>query len=275
MSLQVPVYFERLIDAFESGYSGRCAHFGHWDFKPEPGQPAEADDFRIAQQRLDDVMIEMAAVRSGQTVLDIGCGLGGLIECIDLQFAEMSLTGINIDPRQLDICQRLRSKSQNTIRWQEADACALPFADNSFDRVFCVEAMFHFASRRTFLEEVHRVLKPSGRFVGSDITLNDAPSTVNTPRFMIQALLNDGYGPWPDPWAESGTAESILQQSGFAAIKVMDATQNTIPMYDYIIPKKNTEDFDPIDPAARSAMLLRWLHRNSGLRYEYLSAVKL
>jgi len=200
MSQTLPVYFDRLIDAWENGRSGRCANLGHWDFKPEPDQAsAESDDVRIAQQRLDDVMIEMAMVRQGQSVLDIGCGFGGLIECIDSQFTDMSLTGINIDPRQLDICQRLRSKSQNSIRWQEADACELPFADNSFDRVFCVEAMFHFASRRTFLAEVYRVLKPTGRLTGSDIRLTDSPPTSSTPRFMIQAMLSDGYGPWPDP----------------------------------------------------------------------------
>ncbi|MDA1230517.1 MAG: methyltransferase domain-containing protein [Planctomycetota bacterium] len=272
---QLPVYFDRLIDAWENGRSGRCAHLGHWDFSPEPNESdSQSDGFRIAQQRLDDVMIEMAMVRSGQSVLDIGCGFGGLIECIDWQFTDMNLTGINIDPRQLDICHRLRSKSQNSIRWQEADACDLPFADNSFDCVFCVEAMFHFASRRTFLAEVLRVLKPAGRFAASDIRLTDSPVTATTPRFMIMALLNDGYGPWPDPWTDNGYAESICRELGFTGIKMLDATQNTLPIYDYIVPKQNTEQHDPGDPAARSAMLLRWLHRHGGLRYEYLSGVK-
>ena len=275
MSQTLPVYFDRLIDAWENGRSGRCAHLGHWDFTPEPGEAdAGSDGFRIAQQRLDDVIIEMAIVRSGQSVLDVGCGLGGLIEGIDLQFSDMSLTGINIDPRQLDICQRLRSNSQNSIRWQEADACELPFPDNSFDRVFCVEAMFHFTSRRTFLAEVRRVLKPAGRFAGSDIRLTDSPTTASTPRFMIKALLNDGYGPWPDPWTSDGTAFSICQELGFADVKLMDATTNTFPMYDYIISKNHSEHDDPVDAALRSAMLLRWLHTNGGLRYEYLSGVK-
>lgn len=275
MSPQRPVYFERLIEAWQSGRAGRSAHLGHWDFTPKPDDAdSESEDFRIAQQRLDEVMIEMAAVRSPQTILDIGCGLGGLIECIDAQFTDMNLTGINIDPRQLDICQRLRSKSGNSIRWQEADACELPFGDNSFDRVFCVEAMFHFDSRRAFLAEVLRVLKPTGRFAASDIRLTDSKKTVTTPRFMVLAMLNDGYGPWPDPWGENGAAETICQELGFTGIKVMDATQNTLPMYDYIVPKNHTEHCDPGDPASRSAMLLRWLHSNGGLKYEYLSGIK-
>ena len=143
------VYFDRLIDAWESGRAGRCAHFGHWEVMPEPGVvDSSSESFRIAQQRLDEVMIDMAFLRSGQSVLDVACGFGGLLERIDSQFTEMNLTGINIDPRQLDICQQLRSTSDNSIRWQEADACELPFADHSFDRVFCVEAMFHFSFER-------------------------------------------------------------------------------------------------------------------------------
>lgn len=54
----------------------------------------------------------------------------------------------------------------------------------------------------------------------------------------------------------------------------MDATTNTLPMYDYIISKNHSEHDDPVDAALRSAMLLRWLHTNGGLRYEYLSGVK-
>jgi len=47
--------------------------------------------------------------------------------------------------------------------------CRLPFPDASFNHVLCVEAMFHFASRRTFFAEAARVLKPGGAMVASDI----------------------------------------------------------------------------------------------------------
>jgi len=48
----------------------------------------------------------------------------------------------------------------NCLRWELADACRLPFPDASFNHVLCVEAMFHFASRRTFFAEAARVLSP-------------------------------------------------------------------------------------------------------------------
>ncbi len=268
-------YFDYLIEAFENGRTGRSAHLGHWGLLPD-GRPDvnPSEPFSAAQSRLDDVMIELAKLQSGHTILDIGCGLGGLIERIDAQFREVHLTGINIDPQQLDICQRIRSRSQNIIRWSEADACDLPFESETFDRVFSVEAMFHFASRRRFLEQARRVLKPGGRLVLTDILLVDSVQTQSTPRFMIEALLNDGYGPWPDPWGESGNAFSIGENLGFANMQLIDATTSTAPTYDFIIPQQYSECRDPGSINSRAAMLLRWLHHNGGLRYEYLVANK-
>lgn len=82
-----------------------------------------------------------------------------------------------------------------------------------------------------------------------------------------------GYGPWPDPWTTNGTAMSICQELGFVDHRLMDATENTLPIYDYIVSNQNNADHDPGDSAARSAMVLRWLHQNGGLRYEHLSAI--
>jgi MPBQ/MSBQ methyltransferase len=108
-------------------------------------------------------------------VLDAGCGLGGFVERINERWSGMNLTGLYVDPEQLEICHRIRTQSGNCLRWQEGDACQLPFEDQVFDRVFRAEAMFHFPSRHRFVAEVQRVLKPGGRFVASDIVLLDVP----------------------------------------------------------------------------------------------------
>ncbi len=285
MSASVPAYFERIVASYHDGNKNRCAHLGHWDSaaeelthsgSTETASPPliSASEFQAAQQRLDEQMIRLAQLNHGQSVLDAGCGLGGLIERINEHWSGMELTGLNFDPEQLDICHRIRPQSGNSLRWQEGDACQLPFEDQIFDCVFCVEAMFHFPSRRKFLAEVLRVLKPGGRFVASDIVLLDVPHIESFPRFAVAAILNDGYGPWPDPWCHHGSVSSLCDELGFCELTQIDATSNTLPTYDFIVPCRFDDDHDPGDPATRAALMLRWLHRSSALRYEYFAASK-
>ena len=285
MSASVPAYFERIVASYHDGNKNRCAHLGHWDSvakeithsrSSDAASPPliSAGEFQAAQQRLDEQMIRLAQLNHGQSVLDVGCGLGGLIERINEHWSGMELTGLNVDPEQLDICHRIRPQSGNSLRWQEGDACQLPFEDQIFDRVFCVEAMFHFPSRRKFLAEVFRVLKPGGRFVSSNIVLLDVPHVESFPRFAVAAILNDGYGPWPDPWCNHGSMSSLCDELGFRELTRIDATSNTLPTYDFIVPRRFDDDHDPGDSATRAALMLRWLHRSSALRYEYFAASK-
>jgi ubiquinone/menaquinone biosynthesis C-methylase UbiE len=46
------------------------------------------------------------------------------------------------------------------------DAVEMDFADHSFEQIICVEAAFYFNTRRQFLQEAWRVLKP-GRNLNS------------------------------------------------------------------------------------------------------------
>lgn len=280
MSARVPAYFERIVASYHGGNKNRCAHLGHWDALAHDDATATSsqamlgEGFQAAQQRLDEQMILLGQIDHGQSVLDVGCGLGGLVDRVNSSWLGMSLTGLNVDPEQLEICHRIRPHHDNSLHWQEGDACELPFDDASFDRVFCIEAMFHFSSRRRFLSEVWRVLKPGGRLVTSDIVLLESSTVQQVPRFAVAALLNDGYGPWPDPWCDDGSTWSLCEALGFAELTLIDATSNTLPSYDFVIPRGFNDQHDPGDPATRAAMMLRWLHKSGALRYEYFTATK-
>lgn len=263
----VPAYFERLVDAFHAGHMQRHAHLGHWDETPAT---VTADQFAAAQGRMNDVLIDLGQPEDHQRILDVGCGFGGLLQSVDRQSSGCELLGVNIDWQQLEICQELQTQNSNVFRWQEADACALPLDHSTIDVVFCVEAMFHFPSRRRFLDEAWRCLVPGGRLVVTDFVL--AEST-NFPEFAAAALLNDGYGPWPDPWGRSGTTAELLTAGDWINVKTFDATENTMPSYRFVAPAHGTQvDLD--DPGTRAVMMLQWLHERGYLRYLYLSATK-
>jgi SAM-dependent methyltransferase len=264
----VPPYFDFLIEGFRRGEVGRFVHLGHWDSAPEAGGPGE---FARAQEKLNAVLLELAGLRNGQDILDVGCGFGGTLQAIDRAHARMRLTGVNIDLRQLELCAQIEPADGNRMEWKQADACRLPFPDRSFDRVLCIEAMFHFDSRRAFFSEAARVLRPGGRLVASDIALADPAGNSGAPRFAPGAALRDGYGPWPDLWGEDADHRALAAAAGLDCTACVDATSNTLPSHRFTCPASLDERADPGDPALRAALMLKWLHQKGYLRYWYMT----
>jgi MPBQ/MSBQ methyltransferase len=272
MPSRVPPYFDFLIDRFHPGVTSRFVHVGHWDHPPpyDPDEPPNVEDIEPAVERLTQVLVDMAGLRDGQRVLDVGCGFGGTLQHINQRFSHMALVGVNVDTRQLAICRQLAALHRNALQWVGADACHLPFPDRRFDRVLCIEAMFHFASRRAFFREVARVLRPGGALVASDIVLTESAKHVAVPRFCIEAPLRDGYGPWPDFWGEDADHRDLGRAAGLRCTDLMDATRQTRPTHRFLVPGDAETRGDPGDPLIRAAMMLKWLHDRDHLRYLYM-----
>jgi MPBQ/MSBQ methyltransferase len=270
MRLPVPPYFDYLIEGFRRGKAGRFVHLGHWDTPAALDAEPQPDEFERAQTRLTQVLLGMADLHAGQSVLDVGCGFGGTFDLINRQLNNMKLAGVNIDPRQLDICRSIKPLNDNRLRWELGDACRLPFPDASFDRVLCIEAMFHFASRRTFFAEAARVLKPGSAMVASDIVTTESAKQLDAPGFCIEAPIREGFGPWPDFWGADVDHRSLSAAAGLKIIALHDATANTLRSHRFTVPSSLDERRDPGDVAGRAALMLRWLHRHGHLRYLYM-----
>ena len=270
MEPRVPSYFDSLLHAFYQGQQGRFVHLGHWDQPPSLDTPGTEGEFHQAQIRMNQCLLDMAQLADGHDVLDIGCGFGGTLQRIDQTFRRMSLAGVNIDPRQLQVCSNLETATDNRFLWYEADACSLPFADCAFDRVFCIEAMFHFSSRSGFFSEVARVLRPGGILVVSDIVLlRDQVEKQMTPSEVASAL-DEGYGPWPHPWSQLEELKNMPAPLGLICQSAEDVTLQTLPSHRFTV----TGSFDrqsnaDIDPGTRSGLMLKWLHERQLLQYVY------
>lgn len=270
MRAAVPPYFDYLIEGFRRGQGGRHVHLGHWD-APAPDAPPQPGEFARAQARMAELLIELAQLRAGQHVLDVGCGFGGTLEAVNRQQRDMVLTGVNIDPRQLDLCRQIEARNGNRLHWELADACRLPFGDASFERVLCIEAMFHFGSRRAFFAEAARVLKPGGMLVASDIVIAASARALDTAGFPIEAPVRAGFGPWPDFWSADADHRALAAAAGLAAGALHDASAQTLPSHRFTAPKTAPA---PGDTAGAAAWMLHWLHRHGHLRYLYMCFTK-
>lgn len=101
-----------------------------------------------------------AKIESGHRVLDVACGTGILARELASRVGSAgSVTGLDVTPGMLEVARNLAPD----INWRHGNADALPFPDQSYDRVVSQFGMMFFPDRVKSLREMLRVLTPGGR----------------------------------------------------------------------------------------------------------------
>lgn len=114
-------------------------------------------------------LVELAAVKPGERVLDLATGTGDIALALAPRVAPAEVVATDINRDMMALGERKAADAAVTnIAWVPADATALPFADASFDVVVCSYAGRGFPDWEQVLREVHRVLRPGGRFLNLD-----------------------------------------------------------------------------------------------------------
>lgn len=138
-----------------------------------------------------DAMVEAAALRGSERVLDLACGAGHA----SFAFASgaAAVTGVDMTPEMVAVAADLaRRRGIGNVSFQEADVAALPFAAHSFDLVVTRYAAHHFADPAAVLREAARVLVPGGRFLLVDTVAPEDPA-LDTFFNAIELLRDDSH----------------------------------------------------------------------------------
>lgn len=97
--------------------------------------------------------------------LEIGTGRGTGAIAIFKIFKPEKVIAIDIDPKNIERAKRLlRDELKERIDFRLGDAMALEFPDQTFDAVFSMGVIHHLEDWKKGIQEVSRVLKPSGDF---------------------------------------------------------------------------------------------------------------
>lgn len=267
-------YFDVLIELIDQGHPvlttafGVNVHWGYWG--ADDRSDGSTADFARAAERLNRRVCDLAGVRDGHRVLDVGCGWGGTLASLNARFEATELFGLNIDSRQLDRARRgIRARAQNQLTFVEGDACAMPFENGSFDILIAVESSFHFSSRAGFLAEARRVLKDRGRLVIADFVPSTTLSPLlGLPLFAGQTPLRRVFGAHDVSYTvERYRAEA--EQRGFYLDSVQDLTENTLPTH-VVLRRVAAEMTGHARLARAAAGAIEWLCRARLLQYVLL-----
>ncbi len=245
-------YVDPLITAYKTGQGTDHMHLGYWD--QAPVLPVSAAEFAVAQGRLSDLAITAADLQNGQHILDIACGLGGTSRAIMEHVRPDRLVGINLDANQLSVCPP-------GVETVQADACDLPFENLSFDRAICLEAAFHFSSRRQYLSSVHRTLNEDGVLVHVDILMSDQGLTASETA-QIEHVIDRDFGRWSEPWMNVSEFERCARDCGWVIDRSLNLTQHVLPSYTHLAPRP----FSGFDQS-NGVDILAFLTRNGLLTY--------
>jgi demethylmenaquinone methyltransferase/2-methoxy-6-polyprenyl-1,4-benzoquinol methylase/phosphoethanolamine N-methyltransferase len=117
-------------------------------------------------RRTHGAVVDLAALRPGERVLDVGCGPGSLTAALKAPVgAQGSVHGIDASPEMIEVARRKATKAGVDVNFQVGVAEALPFPDKTFDLVVSQLAVHHLPDdlKQAAFREMHRVLKSDGR----------------------------------------------------------------------------------------------------------------
>ena len=146
-------------------------------FVPAIGEPVARD------------LLDRAALRAGERVLDVACGTGIVTRLAAQEVGETgTVAGLDVNPGMLAVARSV-TPPEVSIDWHQASAEAIPLPDDAFDVVLCGMGLQFMADKPAALGEMRRVLAPGGRLV-----LN-APGPTPPPLAVMAEALAAHVGP--------------------------------------------------------------------------------
>ena len=122
------------------------------------------------------VVRKLKKMRPSGILVDIGCGPGYFTGDMARALPEVNIIAADISDEMLERAKDQLSSPDiaDRIRYQQGDIHSLPFEDNSLDFVVSTLSLHHWADPSRAFREIHRVLKPNGKFLVFD-TRRDSP----------------------------------------------------------------------------------------------------
>jgi ubiquinone/menaquinone biosynthesis C-methylase UbiE len=167
----------------------------------------------------NDRALELLHLGAGDHHLEIGFGHGRTLERAAALIRSGSIAGIDVSPTAVAAASRKLGGliREGRVELRQGDSSRLPYADATFDTALTVHTLYFWNDPQTHLREIHRVLKPDGRFVLGFRRAEDEA--------MVSSFPGEVYRFYPVP-----QVCNLLEQSGFSRVEIEIADAGSKPI---------------------------------------------
>ncbi|MBM7774183.1 cyclopropane fatty-acyl-phospholipid synthase-like methyltransferase [Actinokineospora baliensis] len=214
---QVGEYYDDIGELVE--LVGGNLHVGYWE------SDEDRTPFLEAMQRLTFEVGARLELTRGQHLLDVGCGVGEPAVRLAQRYA-VAITGITVSHWQVAESARrvIAAGLRGHVHTRYADAADQPFPDAAFDAALAFDSLPSAQDKSRWLAEVHRVLRPGGRFV-----FTEYPRTADLTDDERAILTANTIHTPPATLAES---TALAEAAGFRILAAEDWSDRVRRTYD-------------------------------------------
>jgi ubiquinone/menaquinone biosynthesis C-methylase UbiE len=174
------------------------------------------------------VVVDHAAPRPGEDVVDIGCGTGNAA----LLAAERGarVTAVDPTPRLLEVARADAAERGLDATFVAGEAAALPLADASADVVLSVFGVIFAPDAQAALAEMARITAPGGRIlISAWIPVGALSELARMGRAAVNAALGAPPGPPPFAWHDRDALSAVLAPHHFSVALQEESIAFTAP----------------------------------------------
>ncbi len=203
------------------------AQIDYWNEKGGPKWVLHQETLDAQIGPHGEAMIQAAAVRPGEKILDVGCGCGGTtLRIAQHAGAEGHVTGVDISLPMLGLARdRASRQGLSNIEFHEGDAQIFNWNDASFDAAVSRFGVMFFEDPVAAFLNIRRALEPGGRLA---FACWRAPQ--ENPWVMLPMIEASKRIPMPEPpppdapgpfaFSDSARVERILKEAGFSGVSI-------------------------------------------------------